>query len=315
MRLDTDIEALAATQHGCIATWQLRYLGALPTEISRLQRRHWELIGQRVLRMRGSPSSLLQQACAAVLDAGPGAVLSHRSAANIWDLGSYYRLVPAEVAHVRGLARAGVIGRVHPIVGLPQSWITRLDGIAVVRPELCIYQLCGTEHPKRAERAFDRAWSNGLLSGRSSRACLTELRRSGRNGTLLLETLLDARGDDYVPPATGLEGRFGDIASDLGYQLRRQVDSGGDQWDGRVDFRDIVLPVVVEVLSRKYHEALSDKEADAERRGRLERAGFTVVEIWDDQVWYRRDEVEAMLQAGYRAARRRLSQRRLHGNV
>ena len=307
MRLDLDIEVLAAAQHGCIASWQLRDLGALPTEISRLRRRHWELVGKRVLRMRGSPLTPLQEACASVLEGGPGAALGFSSSASMWDLGSYYRLVPAQVVQVAGIATARAIGRVHPIVGLPESWITKLDGIAVVRPELCIYQLCATEHPKRAERGLDKAWSNGLLTAKSTRACLTELRRSGRNGTLLLETLLDARGDDYVPPASGLEGRFGDIASDLGYRLRRQVDCGGDRWDARVDFRDEVLPVVVEVLSKKYHEALCDKDADAERRGRLERAGFTVVEVWDEQIWYRRSEVESKLQEGYRKVRARFS--------
>jgi very-short-patch-repair endonuclease len=170
-----------------------------------------------------------------------------------------------------------------------------------------VYQLCATQHPKRAERALDRAWSNGLLSGRSARACLTELRKSGRNGTVLLEKLLNARPGDYTPPASNLEGRFAEIAAELGYRLRRQVDSGGDRWDGRVDFRDELRPVIVEILSEKYHLALCDKQADAERRARLERAGFVVVEIWDTQVWHRRQELEHLLRQGYRRARRPFS--------
>src|SRR5258706_2796958 len=134
MRLDMDIGALAAAQHGCIASWQLRDIGALPTEISRLRRRHWELVGRRVLRMRGSPLTSLQQACASVLEAGPGSALGFSSSASMWDLGSYYRLVPAQVVQVAGVATAPAIGRIHSIVGVPPSWVPQPHRLSVGSP-------------------------------------------------------------------------------------------------------------------------------------------------------------------------------------
>ena len=115
------------------------------------------------------------------------------------------------------------------------------NGIAVVRPELCIYQVCGLVHPGRAERALDTGLSMSLVTVQSMRNCLAELRRRGRNGTSVLEGLLEARPLDYVAPASGLEARFIEV---IGGDWRRQIDSGGELWAGRVDFRHRIQPVI-----------------------------------------------------------------------
>jgi very-short-patch-repair endonuclease len=306
MRLDEDIASLAERQHACVATWQLRDLGAQPIEITRLRRAsRWECLTDRVLRVRGSAPTDLQLACAATLEAGPDGALSHQSAAALWGIGGSYRILPAHVAQLPSAHRddAG-LAKLRQVVRLSSRWLTQLDGIAVVRPELCVYQLCATVHPKRAERALDTAWSMGLLSGRSARACLNELAASGRNGTVLYRELLDERGDDYTPTASGLEARFQEIAREHGYvTFDRQVDIGTDVWIGRVDFLDRDVPLIVEVQSERFHRALSFAADDATRRARLEAAGFVVVEIWDAQVWHRPHEVTASLRDGRLRAR------------
>jgi very-short-patch-repair endonuclease len=132
--------------------------------------------------------------------------------------------------------------------------------------------------------------SMGLVTIASMRACLTELRRRGRNGTSVLDALLKERPLDYVAPATGLERRFIEV---VGGDWRRQVDSGGELWAGRVDFRNVVHPVIVEVQSERYHAALSYRRDDEARRARLEAAGFIVAEVWDRQLWHAPDEARA----------------------
>jgi very-short-patch-repair endonuclease len=72
---------------------------------------------------------------------------------------------------------------------------------------------------------------------------------------------------------------------EAGIPMRRQVDTGGQHWTGRVDFRHPTLPLIVEIQSEKYHTALCDKEADALRIKRLELDGFAVLEITDTLVW------------------------------
>ncbi|MDP1819006.1 MAG: DUF559 domain-containing protein [Acidimicrobiales bacterium] len=89
--------------------------------------------------------------------------------------------------------------------------------------------------------------------------------------------------------------------------MRRQVDTGGAAWSGRVDYRDELLPLVVEIQSELHHAALVDRTADAARRTRLEGDGFEVVEVWDAEVWHEPARVADRI----RAARRSLGANRL----
>jgi len=169
-----------------------------------------------------------------------------------------------------------------------------------------LVHLCGTIHPERVGRALDNAWRDGLLSGPSIDLLLSDLGRSGRNGIGLLRDLRGARPNDYVPPASNLERRATDVLAPLRLSLDRQVDSGGEQWSGRVDLRDRWLPLVIEIQSEKYHSALLDRLVDAARRDQLERDGFVVVEITDDELWtapeVARDRVAATVRTLRRSA-------------
>lgn len=101
-----------------------------------------------------------------------------------------------------------------------------------------------------------------------------------------MREILDRRPPGRIPPASGLEGRFEQVLRDHGLpEMRRHVDCGGLAWDGRVDFRDRFLPLIVEILSERYHASLLDREADAARFEALTRNGFLVVPVWDTEVW------------------------------
>ena len=305
MRLDKALLDLAAEQQSCIADWQVRLLGATNTEITRLKRsQRWTLVGQHVLVVAGVEHSDVVLASAAVLSAGNGAVLSHLSALALWDQ-TGFQLRPASVSHVNGRAmRRQPVGVHHPLVVVPEKWVTTFKGIRVVRPELAAYQACGILHPARAARTFDNLWSRRLLSGRSARRCLEDLARRGRDGTIVYREILAVRGDDYVPPTTNLEARMNELAQEAAIRVRRQVDLGGDEhWDGRVDFLCEDAPLVIEVQSEMYHSALLDLEADAARRKKIEKDGFTVLELWDVDVWTRASATIAALQTAVWNAR------------
>ena len=66
---------------------------------------------------------------------------------------------------------------------------------------------------------------------------------------------------------------------EAGVDMRRQVDSGGDLWVGRVDFCHAELPLVVEIQSEAYHSALLDRRSDAARVAALAAAGFDHYEV------------------------------------
>jgi very-short-patch-repair endonuclease len=67
--------------------------------------------------------------------------------------------------------------------------------------------------------------------------------------------------------------------------FRRQVNVGDGTWTARVDFLHEPSKTVVEIQSERYHTALTDRAADARRKERLERSGFTVVEVWDSELF------------------------------
>lgn len=306
MRLDAALLAMAEQQQSCVADWQVRDLGGSDAEVARLHASpRWSTPAPGVLSVRGAPPTEATLASAAVLAGGQGTVLSHTAVAAWWGIPGY-RLLPAttsrrvEVAHRRRQP-----GELHRLAVIPEAWITTLRGIAVVRPELMAYQLCGAVHPGRAERAFDAAWARRLLSVSSSRACLAELAKRGRNGTRVFRAILQARTDRDAAPASGLESRVLQILGEAGVRMRRQVNVGGEQWSGRIDFVDEAAPFILEVQSELYHLALSDERHDAERHERYRQDGFEVAAVWEVDVWARPDHLLKVVSAGRQRARQK----------
>jgi very-short-patch-repair endonuclease len=138
-------------------------------------------------------------------------------------------------------------------------------------------------------RMVDTAWAMRLVSGATLHAMLDDLAQRGRPGIRVMRQVLADRGLDYVPPASSLESRVAQILRDAALPVfQRQVNLGDAHgWIGRVDFRAVDRPVVLEVQSERFHASLIDHQLDAERLSRLRAAGFAVVEITETEVWHR----------------------------
>ena len=298
------IHQLCREQLGLVLVEDLYALGLTRAEVRNLIRSgRLERVTRRVLRNPGAPRTPHQHVLAVVLDSSPDAFSCSPTAAALWGIAGY-RLAPVHVVRLdSATGRRSPLALHHQLARLGREHVTTLGGIPVVRPEVVVLQLAASVHPLRAAAALDSMWRRRLTSGPSLRVALDRLAGSGRNGVTVMRELLDERGDDYVPPASNLERRFETVLRQAGEPpMRRQVDTGGDRWVGRVDFRDPDHPLLVEVQSETYHSALVDKEHDERRLRDLRAAGFEVVEVTDQQVWHRPDEVVADI----RAARRRL---------
>jgi hypothetical protein len=301
------LRELAAVQHGLVAVRQAKSCGLESWQTNRLaESARWERATSRVLGLIGAPPTGGEWAMVAVLDVGRDSVLSHAAAGRWWGLPGF-ESETAEVVTVVPSRRTSAVSLVHRVRRLPPGLVTSHCGVPIVRPELLILQLCGSEHPDRAARALDNAWSRRLLSGPSLTRVLAEYGERGRNGSGVLRQLLDLRGADYVPPASNLEARALEVLGAMGVTWRLQVDSGGESWTGRVDLRAEELPLIVEIQSGRYHSALLDQIADDARMRQLREAGFVVVEVTDDEVWRARDVARGRVAAGIMEARRRRS--------
>ncbi len=229
---------------------------------------------------------------AAALDAGPGAAVSHETAAALWRLPGF---LPGPLHVSRAVGRSGSmcsLATVHRTCHLPDGHLCTVQGVAVTTVARTIFDLAGVLHPGRTERAFDNALARGLTTVRAVREVVAVLSTRGRAGSAVMRQLLAARVDGYVAPESGLEARFLSIVQAAGLPLPvRQRDVGGEEWIGRVDFLYPDERLVVEIDSDLHHSTLSDEAADAIRDRALHEAGYRVVRIGEQLVWHRPQEV------------------------
>lgn len=209
MELDDALRALAATQYAVVARRQARALGATPSAMrNRLNGPDWELATPRVLRLVGAPRGIRQELMIAVLDAGPGAAVSHRAAAALWRLPGF-AFDAAEVSLRRGVSGAASHAAiVHRPSLLPPSHVTERHGIPVTTLSRTLFDVAGGLRPGRLERVVDTVVAKSPATLLALRALLTELGAPGRPGVATMRAVLSERPDGYVATASGLEARF-----------------------------------------------------------------------------------------------------------
>ena len=300
---ESALRDLAASQYGAFSRNQAAGLGAQRWQVQhRIRSGIWQPMSRRVLRVAGSPGTNEQRAIAATLDV-EGSVLSHESSAAVWELPGF-RLEPLHVVQAISPNRTGSsLGTVHTSTHLPPSHRAVHHGLPVTAPVRTLFDLASRVHPQRMPRLVDTAWAKRLVSGRSLHAALADHAERGRPGIQLMREILADRPETYCPPDSNLEARFQEIARSAGITtLGRQIDSGGDSWVGRVDFRDTDRALIFEIDSERFHGSVSAQQDDQRRHQRLVDAGFIVERVTEFDVWHRTESVRRQLAAARRRA-------------
>lgn len=300
--LDHLMRELAIRQHGVVSREQLRRQGVHRHEVARrLASGAWALATARVLRLTGMPETDQQQAMAAVLDAGEGAVLSHRSAAALWELPGF-GLEELEVSRPRaGPNRATTLAKLHHPRLLPPRHCTVRHRLPVTTLVRTVFDLAGSEYPARAENALHSALRAGL-GWHTVEDHLRRVAQKGRPGIELMRELVEQHGGKPVL-GSGLEARFLRILRSAGLpEPRRQVDLGGQSWAGRVDFLYDDVRLVIEVNGDWHHSRVGDVRRDQERAARLAAAGYRVLPLHEQLVRKDPDEVARLVRCPRRQA-------------
>lgn len=272
--LDRVIAEIAERQHGVVARWQLLAMGFGPDAIDhriaagRLHRvqRGVYAVGHTRLTLRG-------HFIAAVLSFGPGAVLSHRSAARLWNLlPDSRRAIDVTVARGGGRSRANV--RIHHARALHPDDVTILDGIPVTSVARTLLDLAAAENADRLEDAIERAETHKLFDLEAVEQLL--MRSPKHKGRRPLLTALT----DVVQTVPGTRRELERAFQRLIKQARLarpevNVEVGGYEVD--VVWHEQRL--VVELDSREFHLTRRAFEADRERDARLQVAGYRVIRI------------------------------------
>lgn len=303
--MDGAVVALAMGQHGAFRVEQAAALGAdLDLRKRRLRSGTWRRLSPRVLALVGQPPTWRQQVMAAVLDAGPSAVASHRTAAVLHGIPGFLERTP-EVSVPRRSDHRTRLGALHETFWLPPHHTTVVDGIPTTSLARTIFDLAG--HPRvndrRVERALDTSLARLGLRMPTVQEVLAAVGRRGKPGTALMRELVGKRTEGYVPPESELEALLMAVIDAHGLeQPERQVNVGDHVWLGRVDFLYRKPKVILEADGRAYHQALLDAEADAARRARYEADGWVVIVVTWRQLVQEPELVARRIRAALRRA-------------
>ncbi|HWE54738.1 MAG TPA: type IV toxin-antitoxin system AbiEi family antitoxin domain-containing protein [Acidimicrobiales bacterium] len=271
------LDDVASAQHGLVTFAQCVGAGM---SADRIRRRvaNGSMVQVRygIYRWCGAAATWEMMANAAVLSADKGAVLSHHSAARLWDL-SDRALDRLELTCPTKLRLQGVISHRHDLAA---KEITARRNIPVTTPARTLLDLAETVPAPALGRIVDDALRRRLVTVSQ----LTDIQRAhtgvGRRRTTNFRTVLADRGAGYVPGANPGEQDMDRLWDQLGLPAAEK------QYPVRIGRRTYVLDraipplkIGVEWNGFKYHGLRTGFDHDHERRLDLISAGWLVLEF------------------------------------
>jgi len=223
---------------------------------------------------------------AAVLACGPGAMLSHGSAAALWGIGREWREIEVTVRSASPRRRSGVRVRRRPT--LADAHVAEREGILITGLVQTLVDLAAVHKRPAVERAVNEADRLGLIDPPTLRRAL-EVHR-WEPGVRPLRTMLDRR--TFRLSRSDLEGIFLPLCTEVGLPLPLTK-----QWVNgfEVDFYWPDLGFVVETDGLQYHRTPSEQARDRLRDQVHTAAGMTNLRFTHEQVRYEPEHVRAIL--------------------
>jgi very-short-patch-repair endonuclease len=285
----------AAEQWSVLSLAELLQCGVSRDGVAdRARRGHLHRLHRGVYAVGHSNVPLEGRFLAAVKACGPGAVLSHLSAAALWGLLGWEERWP-EVTVPGPASRKRPKIRVHRSGTLRDQDTTRHKHIPVTTPARTILDLSSVLPYNGLRRATRKAQSLGLVSHRQLVALLG--RTGPRRGTANLARVI-ATG--HTPTRSELEDAVLDLILAGGLQppdVNKPL-----RIDGRrvvPDFRWPAQRLVIEADGAEWHDNPIARQDDAERQAILEADGERVVRVtWDQTIRKRRQTLARLIQAG-----------------
>jgi predicted transcriptional regulator of viral defense system len=274
---DAKIATLADRQHGVVGRVQLVALGlgrqaiAHRLSVGRLHRVHRGVyaVGHRVLTRRG-------WWMAAVLAGGPGAALSHHSAAALWGFRDSARTRIDVTTPTWRSARPGL--QLHTSA-VPPEEITTVDGIPTTTVPRTLLDLAAILSRHRLERAVNEAEVLRLTDPLSLAALLARYPR--RAGSANLRAILESADLGSTTTRSELEDRFLAFL-DAAVLPRPIVNANLELSAHRSVEVDCLWPeqrLVVELDGHAFHATPAAYERDRARDRALSADGWRVVRV------------------------------------
>jgi very-short-patch-repair endonuclease/predicted transcriptional regulator of viral defense system len=292
-RPDVRVAALAAEACGVLSIAELRACGLNDKAVQvRVRNGRLHQLHRGVYAVGHLNLPLEGRLLAAVKACGPGAVLSHYSAAALWGFVDWDDRFP-EVTVLGTATRSHRGVRVHRTSLLERSDILRHRGIATTSPAWTLMDLASTLDYRRLRRATRQAQSLMRVSIPQLVDILGRLgaRRGSRNLARVVAT-------GPAPTRSELEDAVLDLML-RGGLVHPQVNEALRLNGRRVvpDFRWPEQRLVVEADGAAWHDNKLAREDDAERQALLEAHGDRVLRVTWDQAIARPGQTLARIRA------------------
>jgi predicted transcriptional regulator of viral defense system len=285
---------LARRQWGVVSRGQLATLGLGRGAIDgRLRAGRLRRVHRGVYAIGGAALPREGRHLAAVLACGPGAVLSHVSAAVHWGLLSYDAPRPEVTAPASRTGAAGI--RLHRTRSLDASDTTTHRGIPITTLARTLLDVAASSPENHLEHAIGQALRNQLYD---HRAILDVLERHrGRRGALPLRA---ATADDPAFTRSALERRFRALCRRAGLPqpLSNAHVADADNQVHEVDFLFPAHCLVVETDGWRDHGTRVAFERDRAKDAALVAAGYIVLRFTKRQIFEDPDTVAERVRAG-----------------
>lgn len=285
---------LVRRQHGVVARRQLLELGLSPQAIQhRLSTKRLHRVERGVYAVGRPELSQHGRWMAAVLSGGPGAVLSHSSAAALWGIRPPIgqrigQRIEITVPVCSGRRRPALDVHRRPI--LRQSETTVHEGIPVTAIVLTLLDIARQLDPRRLERAINEADRLGLIDPETLFAALEDY--TARPGVGKLREILGRH--TFRLTDSELESRFLRLVDDAGLP----TPITGTRLNGfKVDFYWPHLALVVETDGLRYHRTPAQQARDRLRDQTHTAAGMTALRFTHEQVRFETKRVRETLRA------------------
>ncbi len=289
-----EIARLAAKQYGHVTRAQLLAIGLAKSTIqNRIRSGRLIPVHAGVYAVGHAPIYPLARASAVVLACGPGALLSHRSAASLW---GFYRdwETPLEVTIPVRRRRPRI--RTHQSKSLAPADRTRTLGLPVTSPARTLLDLA----PRLTDDQLRRMIDDARHERRATAARLQELldRCPTHPGAPRCRAIVE---DPAGPTRSELEARFLALTRAHGLPTPRV--------NARIDGREVDAlfadeRLIVELDGWEFHRDRGAFEADRERDARHLKAGYATLRITWTRLCDHPGQEAARLDAVLRARRK-----------
>jgi hypothetical protein len=293
-RSERAIAALAGRQRGLVTRDQLYELGLTRDAIdNRVKSARLHALHRGVYLVGHAVPVEDARELGAVLACGPGAVVSHRSAAGLWRLLPEPTGDPDVTVPGRDCRRERGI-RVHLVAALDRRDVRTVRGIPVTTPARTLLDLAAVVTTRELERAVADAQTRRLVRRSDLLALLARV--GSRPGVPALRSLLDSEIAPALPRSEAEERFLALIGRAELPTPEVNVRIGGHE----VDFLWRHQGLVVEVDGFRFHSSRAAFERDRLRDAQLGAAGLRVLRVTWRQIVDRPEALVARIATALR---------------